>query len=30
MRGKYRKGKHPKGIPSATQVADALAKAWGI
>ena len=28
-RGKFRKGKKPKGVPSAAQVADRLAEAWG-
>lgn len=28
-RGDYRKGKKPKGVPSAAQVADKLAEAWG-
>ncbi len=28
-RGKFRKGKKPKGVPSAAQVADKLAEAWG-
>jgi hypothetical protein len=27
--GKYKKGKRPKMIPSAAQVAEVLARAWG-
>ena len=30
MRGNYRKGKKPKDVPSAAQVADALAAHWGL
>ncbi len=29
IKGKYRKGKKPKDIPSASAVADALAASWG-
>ena len=29
MKGDFKKGKHPKGVMSASAVADACAKAWG-
>jgi hypothetical protein len=29
-KGDYKKGKRPKGFPSASAAADALAKHWGI